>query len=268
MFFQNVLRIGTFIVLLGGTANAAVVGMAPVDEVQDLVVTDVTDDVAPEERSAPNAFENGPGEFAELDFSHAVNSSNGSASFRIDVAQDVASLSMVVGDPFSGGSGPAVISLLKMAPAGTPAELFMSTLFLNELASHNLADVLLVSSILNSLFAGSDSGIPYSDAIATGIGIGGERYGSDGLFGAGPGTGPSGISAAFGSEESVSSPRFDTSTGLSYGIYAQSVGGGGVYAHTVGRNSPAPIPLPAGLLLLPAGLGALVLVGRRRKRPA
>ncbi|MCR9087050.1 MAG: VPLPA-CTERM sorting domain-containing protein [Rhodobacteraceae bacterium] len=282
MFLRSILGIGTCIALLGGAANAAVVGSAFVDVAQDQMVTDATREVDPEHSSPRSAVVDGAGEIAELDFSYGVGSSNGPASFRIDVAQGVASLSVVFENPLSGGPGFSVMPLLQMAPATTPAELFMTTLFLNKLSSYDLADVLLLSSILNSLFAEPDGGVPYADAIeVSGISIEGERYGENGIFGALleqgilgalPESGPGGITEALGTEGSVESRRFGASGGVSLGIIAQSVGGGGGRGgfdnYGLDPTVSAPIPLPAGILLLPAALGGLVLVGRRRKRAA
>lgn len=273
MFLRSILGIGTCIALLGGTANAAVVGSAFVDVAQDQMVTDATREVDPEHSSPRSTVVDGAGEIAELDFSYGVSSSNGPASFRIDVAQGVASLSVVFENPLSGGPGFSVMPLLQMAAATTPAELFMTTLFLNKLSSYDLADVLLLSSILNSLFAEPDGGVPYADAIeVSDISIGGERYGDNGIFGALPESGPGGITEALGIEGSVESRRFGASGGVSLGIFAQSVGGGGGRGgfdnYGLDPTVSAPIPLPAGILLLPAALGGLVLVGRRRKRAA
>lgn len=281
MFWRSFLSAGAFLALIGGAsaAGAAVVGTASIDVALDLVVTDITIEIDPDDSGPLSAVTFGPGASAALGFDYDLDLPEGPADYFVDIRLNASSVSAIFENPFPTGPANFVVPLLGSLPVATPLELFAATLILPGLTSAELAALSPLDRVLSILAADSGSFIlllPASGPVSVGLvtgsydfdpgatptagsGVAELRYAADGLFAA--------LQQPLLEElpDPVTQAIADFGLPLS-GLFNSLRGVEGAFTLDIGVIAVAPVPLPAGALLLPAALGGLMLVRRRRRR--
>lgn len=283
MFWRNSLTIGACIALLGttGSANATVVGTKTLDVALDLVVTDISLEIDPDESGPLDPTTFAPGAAAELDFDYLLDLPSGRADYTVDVRIVARSLEAIFLNPFPTAPDVLRVDVLDRLNAQTPLEVFAATFFLPGATPDDLLALAPVDRVVAVLAASSgrftiieagtgflpagiisgsydlDPGSTLTDA----IGRAELTYAADGAFAA------------------MRDPLLDLlpptaagvieDTGLAGpGLFDMFSGIRGAFDIEVDVVAVSPVPLPAGLLLLSPALGALAVAGRRHRKPA
>lgn len=247
-------------ILLTSAFGAALIASAPVAEAATgtLIGTSTFD------ATATATFTTGVGAEIAADFDYLIGTPTGLAHHVLSVSAELVSGSATT-DLFG-------FSVVTPIP-GTPIEIFSDTI---DLGVFDFAPLIatppgsdLVALFFDALSAGSGSGSITEPFTGFDFTVGGSFEfdpGSSATGGGGSATAfidetasddlaallDEAIAAILGSALPISISDFESATG-EFKVSA-----------TLSSYDPAVVPLPAGALLLPAGLGALVLVRRRR----